>query len=72
MKQEELASKSDREILVDLRIETALLCERTEGLPDMKVQVSKNVNDIGWLKKLLYAVIPGIIALVALLRFFDV
>ncbi len=69
MRQEDLEHKSEREILIDLRIATAVLEERTEHLPEMKEQISRNVGDIGWLKKLLYAAIPGGTLIVALFRY---
>jgi hypothetical protein len=68
MERKDAELKSDRELLVDLRVGQAVLEERTEGLPTLTRKVDENAKDISWIKKVGLAMISIVGIVIALLR----
>lgn len=64
MNRDSAEAMTDRDLLVDMRVVVGILEDRTEGLPDLRQRVTGVEHDMGWLKKIVWAiVVPGTIAL---------
>ena len=72
---EELTRFSDREIMVQTRIDIGLALAKLEGLEDLPERVTKNETDVAWLKRAVFGAVPGLGLLIGLIgiltRFFS-